>query len=45
MKKSVFQTKFQDAVFALRQEKLHSATIPSSLEQCRKTGRIDAFKL
>lgn len=34
-----------DTVFAPRQAKLFDATLPRSLEQCRVTGRFDAFRL
>ncbi|MDD3155603.1 MAG: glycoside hydrolase family 127 protein [Victivallaceae bacterium] len=34
-----------DAVLAPRMKQCFSVTIPSALEKCRETGRIDAFKL
>lgn len=37
--------KLSDPVFAERISACRSATIPSSIEKCRETGRIDAFHL
>jgi len=37
--------KLSDPVFAERISACRSATIPSSVEKCRETGRIDAFRL
>jgi DUF1680 family protein len=34
-----------DSIFKSRIEACYKATIPSSIKQCRETGRIDAFKL
>ena len=42
---SIPEVKVNDKVFKQRIEACYKATIPSSLKQCKETGRIDAFKL
>ena len=40
-----FSATLRDPVFAPRIESCRSVTIPSSVEKCRETGRVDCFRL